>query len=146
MCVINFSTSTGGLTSNPSSFLRKLQRKTNDSLKWYTLRLPFPHFFATLVFIIRLPRSYRVWSPGASGEEDQKLAVSTVFLTTSISILHRWSLPGLKGLMVLHYHLGWHSRLVCFASKNLLFIQPVGNPRSYTQPVLMLRSLRELLL
>lgn len=45
-----------------------------------------------------------------------------------------------KGLMVLDYRPGWHSHSVCFAWKNPLFIQPISNPHSYTQPVLQLRS------
>lgn len=63
-----------------------------------TLRVYFSHSFAMPVFIIWLLHSYKVWKPEASGKEDQKLAGRAVFLTTSISILHRWRLPGLKGI------------------------------------------------
>lgn len=77
-------------------------------------------------------------------QEDQKQRASAVFLPTSISILHRWSLPRFKEIDGLSLPPWLTFTLSVFCFQNPLFIQPICSPHSYTQPAPVLHPAREL--
>lgn len=99
------------------------------------------HYLETLGLLIWLLHSYTVQNQawGKFRKIKNREQTQSSFPHQSLFYMGDAYLDS-KGLMVLDYHLGWHSHSVCFALKNPLFIQPICNLHSYTQPVLALHS------